>query len=143
MEVRPPQTEQEWEAYYDLRFRILREPWNEPRGSERNEEDKTEQHFSVWVNGKIVAVARMDKTEEDGVAQVRFVAVEDRQQGSGFGKVIMQEIEHQAKAQGNRKIILQARENAIPFYTRIGYSIVEKSYLLFDEIQHYLMEKKL
>lgn len=143
MEIRPPETEHEWEAYYDLRFRVLRAPWNQPWGSERNEGDKTERHFAVWMDGKAVAVARMDRTDEHGTVQVRFVAVDNDQQGKGLGKILMQEVERAAKEQGNRKVILHARENALSFYKALGYSIVEKSYLLFDEIQHYLMEKEL
>lgn len=144
MEIRAPKTVQEWESYYDLRFRILREPWNQPRGSERNDGDVTALHFAVWENGKPLAVARMDETEETGVVQVRFVAVKSNQQGRGFGKTIMLEVEKTAKEQNNRqKIVLHARESAVEFYKSLGYSVVEKSYLLFDEIQHYLMEKEI
>lgn len=145
MEIRAPKTVQEWESYYDLRFRILREPWNEPRGSERNDGDATAQHFAVWENGKPLAVARLDETEEAGVDQVRFVAVELNQQGRGLGKKIMLEVEKRVKEQNQNqhRIILHARENAVEFYQNLGYSTVEKSYLLFDEIQHYLMEKEI
>ena len=48
-----------------------------------------------------------------------------------------------AREKGSRKIILQSRKNAVKFYETNGYKIIEKSYLLFDEIQHWLMEKEL
>ncbi|MEJ2362384.1 MAG: thioesterase, partial [Gammaproteobacteria bacterium] len=32
-----PQTKQEWQAYFDLRWRILRAPWQQARGSERDD----------------------------------------------------------------------------------------------------------
>jgi hypothetical protein len=38
---------------------------------------------------------------------------------------------------------LQAREKAIPFYERLGYKVVEKTHLLFGEIQHYKMRKEI
>jgi ribosomal protein S18 acetylase RimI-like enzyme len=38
---------------------------------------------------------------------------------------------------------LHAREIAIGFYQKLGYQMIEKSHLLFGEIQHYLMEKTL
>jgi ribosomal protein S18 acetylase RimI-like enzyme len=44
---------------------------------------------------------------------------------------------------GRKKIILHAREIAIGFYQKLGYETIEKSHLLFGEIQHYLMEKTL
>ena len=40
-------------------------------------------------------------------------------------------------------VILQARQDAVPFYEHHGYNVVEKTFLLFDEIQHYLMRKEL
>ena len=40
IEVRAPRNEKEWEDYYDLRYRILREPLGKERGSEKNDGDK-------------------------------------------------------------------------------------------------------
>jgi predicted GNAT family N-acyltransferase len=142
MEIREPKSPAEWESYYDLRYRILRKPWGQPLGSERNEGDAVALHFAVWENENVLAVARMDVTD-DGIVQVRFVAVESNQQGKGLGKIIMLEIEKVAKEQGKQQIILHARENAVAFYKSLGYNIVEKSYLLFDEIQHHLMDKQI
>lgn len=143
MEIRSPKTPQEWEAYFDLRYRILRQPWNQPLGSERNDGDQTAAHFAVWIADKIAAVARMDETEKEDTVQVRFVAVDSSFQGKGLGKIIMQEVEKIAKQQGKKCIVLHARENALEFYRSLDYVEVEKSYLLFDEIQHYLMEKEI
>lgn len=42
-----------------------------------------------------------------------------------------------------RYIVLNARENAIKFYEKNGYHIIEKSYLLFGKIQHYKMIKRI
>jgi predicted GNAT family N-acyltransferase len=55
----------------------------------------------------------------------------------------MSYLEKVAMEKGWQEIILEARENAVPFYESIGYSIIEKSYLLFGEIQHYRMKKAL
>lgn len=38
-------------------------------------------------------------------------------------------------------IELQSRENAVEFYKSCGYDIKEKSFKLWDVIQHYLMIK--
>ena len=38
-------------------------------------------------------------------------------------------------------IILNARENAVPFYEKLGYNIIEKTNLLYGKIQHYKMKK--
>ncbi|MFM7661542.1 MAG: GNAT family N-acetyltransferase [Bacteroidota bacterium] len=142
VEIRFPTTDKEWQEYYDLRYRILREPWNQPKGSERNDGDNTGMHFALFESKKIRAVARLDHS---GVreSQVRFVAVEFNEQGRGYGRLIMEACENAARDRGDQKVILHAREGALEFYERIDYQIIEKTYLLFGQIQHFLMEKKL
>jgi tRNA-dihydrouridine synthase len=55
----------------------------------------------------------------------------------------MEACERVACERGDTKIILHAREVALNFYTKLDYKLIEKSHLLFGEIQHYLMEKEL
>jgi ribosomal protein S18 acetylase RimI-like enzyme len=74
---------------------------------------------------------------------VRFVAVSQEAQGKGVGKMLMEYLENIAREKGAEEVVLDARENAVPFYKRINYQITEKTYLLFGEIQHYRMVKKL
>lgn len=140
--IRNPQNTQEWYAYYDLRYRILREPLNQPRGSEKNEGDASGIHVALYENDILLAIARVDDSGS-GTAQVRFVAVESNQQGKGLGKQIMLAAEQVAQEQGATKIILHARDYAVDFYLRLNYTLVEPSYKLFDVLQHFLMEKTL
>ena len=142
IEIRVPKNEVEWEQYYDLRYRILRQPWNQPRGSERNEGDETGLHFALYENEILKAIARLDINDEKS-AQVRFMAVETEIQRKGYGKQVMLAIENYCKSISISEIVLHAREIAIPFYENLGYQLVEKSHLLFNEIQHFLMTKKL
>ena len=142
VEIRKPNTEREWEAYYDLRFRILREPLNQPPGSEKNEGDADGIHFALFENDQLLAIARLDHAET-AVAQVRFVAVEANQQGKGLGKKIMLATEEISRQKGVEKIILHARDYAVDFYLNLDYKLIEPSYKLFDVLQHFLMEKKL
>ncbi|MDX2359834.1 MAG: GNAT family N-acetyltransferase [Crocinitomicaceae bacterium] len=140
IETRTPKSQDEWDLYYNLRFRILREPLNQPLGSERNEDDITGEHFALYDDGVLMAIARLDQTEV-GISQVRFVAVESGCQGKGYGRMIMEATEEKSKADGNTKMILHARDYAVDFYLRLDYVIIEKSYKLFDVLQHFLMEK--
>lgn len=141
VEIRTPITEVEWEAYFDLRYRVLREPLRQPRGSEKNDGDETGIHFALFENKNILAIARLDLTEDD-VAQVRFVAVEFSLQNQGYGKKIMLDIESKSRELGVSKIILHARDYAVDFYLNLGYRLIEPSYKLFDILQHFLMDKK-
>lgn len=140
MEIRSPKTEQEWEDYYNLRYEILRKPLNQPKGSERNDGDATGIHLALYDDGNLRAIARLDQASEK-VSQVRFVAVDTSLQGKGYGRLIMEAAEEKSKKLGNEKMILHARDYALDFYLHIGYKKIEKSYKLFDVLQHYLMEK--
>lgn len=140
IEVKKPASEQDWDAYYDLRYRILREPLGKERGSERNEGDETGIHFTLVENTVFIAVARLDSIDET-VCQARFVAVESHLQGKGYGRKIMTALENEARNLGYRKLILHARDYALPFYERLGYTLVGPSYKLFDVLQHFEMFK--
>ena len=138
--IRQPITSVEWNAYFDLRYRILRAPWNQPPGSEKNKGDQSAKHAAYFLNEKIIGVGRLDLFENE-YGQVRFMAVESNYQGGGIGKSIIQYLEDLSIARGDKGMVLHARENALEFYNKLGYSVVEKSHLLFGEIQHYLMNK--
>jgi GNAT superfamily N-acetyltransferase len=71
------------------------------------------------------------------------MAVDANHQGKGLGKLIVQYLEARAKEEAMGEIILQARENAVEFYKSLGYELVEPTFKLFGEIQHYLMRKQL
>ena len=141
--IKEPQTQKEFEAYYFLRFEILRKPWNQPPGSEKDANEETSTHLmAIDEKDNVLGVCRIqfNSTTE---AQLRFMAVKENTQGSGIGKKLMSFAEANAKQNGASSIILQARENAVEFYKKCGYSVKEKSFLMWDLIQHYLMEKKL
>ena len=142
MEIKTPQTDSDWKAYYALRFNVLREPWNQPIGSEVLADEDQAIHAIAAEGEEVLGVARMHESSPNQ-GQVRCVAIATAAQGKGIGKAIMAYLEDQAKAKGWTEIVLEARENAVPFYRAIGYSIVAESYLLFGEIQHYRMSKTL
>jgi N-acetylglutamate synthase-like GNAT family acetyltransferase len=142
MIIKSPISQSEWEAYYRLRFKILREPWNQPQGSEVLADESDAIHAMAMENDQIIGVARMHKSGEYQ-GQVRCVAVANEAQGKGVGKAIMKHLEERAAIMGIKEIVLEARENAVPFYKSIGYSIEKESYLLFGEIQHYRMRKEI
>lgn len=142
IEIRTPITPKEWEQYYAMRYDVLRKPLNQPIGSERNDGDLIGIHFALYEDGMLRAIARLDRVDET-TAQTRFVAVDPVVQGKGFGKLIMDAVEAKSIARGDKKMILHARDYALQFYLRLGYTEIEKSYKLFDVLQHYLMEKGL
>jgi predicted GNAT family N-acyltransferase len=142
LETRSPGTGQEWQQYYELRWRILRAPW-QSGGPERDDTDDSSTHRMVCQpDGKVVAVGRLHQVD-DATAQIRYMAVESSEQRRGYGSLLLDSLEQAAADMQLNSVILQAREGAVPFYEHHGYSVVEKTFLLFDEIQHYLMRKEL
>lgn len=142
LSVRQPETPSEWESYFDLRYRILRKPWNQPLGSERNEGDTNALHYACFSENTIIAVGRLDRVDEQ-CCQLRFFAVENNLQGKGIGKTLMNHIEKSAFQLGYKSMMLHARENAIAFYEKLGFQIVAPSHTLFGVIKHVEMQKSL
>ena len=142
MKVGKPRTKKEYQKYYDLRWRILRKRWNQPRGSEKDELEGQSIHLMACKKGKPLSVGRVhfNSSEE---AQIRYMAVEEGLQGKGVGTIILKELEKSAKRKGANHIILNARESAVGFYKKQEYRIVGKASTLFGVIPHYEMRKKL
>jgi N-acetylglutamate synthase-like GNAT family acetyltransferase len=142
--IKIPSTQSEWEQYYDLRFKVLREPWGQLKGSEVLTDEDQAEHAMVVDDetNKIIGVARM-QTNTPTQGQVRCVAVSPEVQGRGVGKLLMSYLENVAQQKGLYEIILDARENAVKFYLSIGYEIIGDSYLLFGVIPHFKMKKSM
>jgi N-acetylglutamate synthase-like GNAT family acetyltransferase len=133
-------TTSEIESIIQLRYEVLRAPWGQPKDTATDELEPKSVNAYIAVNTEVIACGRLQ--EKDGkVGQVRFMAVAKNYQGKGLGEKILTQLELVAKEKQLAKIELQARENAVKFYEKNGYSIVQSSFLLWGQIQHYLMQK--
>ncbi len=140
-EIRSPSNEEEWAAYYEVRWANLRRPWGIPEVID--EDEKGGLHLAlfseegeVWATGRLVLVGA-------GLGQVRSMAVVPEKRGSGYGCRVLSELESAARRANVFGVFLHARELAVGFYARCGYRLAGTSYLLQGQIQHYRMEKKL
>ncbi len=141
-ELRSPETPSEWENYHYLCWEVMRKPWNQPKGSERDPRENDSWHRAVYSDGQLAGIARL-QLDSPALGRVRFMAVAPAFQGKGIGRMLMASLEEIARAQGVEKIVLDAREQAVGFYLVIGYQVVAEGHLLYGEIQHYVMEKAL
>jgi len=143
MKITEPATPEEFEQYYLLRHQTLREPWGQPKGSERVEDDATAVHAILRNEaGEALGVCRLHlNTPQEG--QLRFMGIRADQQGNGLGNLLLAYMDDRARQMGATSMVLHARDYAVNFYRRNGYEIVEESYLLFGTIQHYKMAKQL
>jgi GNAT superfamily N-acetyltransferase len=142
MFIRSPANDPEFEAYYALRWSVLRAPWNQPPGSEKDEFEGEAIHLAAWDDlGKLVAVGRLHRIAGNQ-GQIRYMAVEPDAQGRGIGKALLQELELRAIAEGIIEIFLNAREEAVRFYKQAGYEMLGPASLLFGIIPHFQMRKR-
>ena len=141
-EVKMTNDEQTIERIIDLRYLVLRQPWDKPRETATDDLEYTSVNAYIEENGIVIACGRL-QDNGNGVGQIRYMAVHPDFRGNGFGKLILSKLEEEGRRSGMRAIELQARENALEFYKGQNYKIKETSFKLWDLIQHYLMVKEL
>ena len=140
--IKQPESAEEFKSYFNLRYRILRAPWGEPEGSEIDEIENQCFHILVSNNKKAIGVGRL-QFNSALEAQIRYMAVEKTYERNGIGRMIVDALEQEAMNKNISTIVLDAREPAVGFYQKLGYSMEKKSYMLFNEIQHLRMRKQL
>tara|TARA_Y100000996_G_scaffold332525_1_gene268824 strand:- start:789 stop:1238 length:450 start_codon:yes stop_codon:yes gene_type:complete len=144
MKIRPPLNQKDFNLYYDFRWRELRKPLGQVKGSERDDLEKQSYHLMVVDGSKILGVGRVHFVVNNLTkkAQIRYMAIDQKIQKRGYGSLLLKELENIAIKNNVSDIFLHARESAIPFYIRNGYSKIKESHLLLNTIQHWYMEKK-
>jgi len=141
--VKEATSKKDFEAILQLRYEVLRAPWNQTRESATDDLEETSVNaFIEDENGKVIACGRLQENENK-TGQIRYMAVSKDYQGKGLGRLVVKFLEEKGLKLQLESIQLQARENAVKFYESCGYSIKEKSFLLWEQIQHFLMEKRL
>ncbi len=142
-ECRAPQNADEFQQYYQLRWQVLRKPWQQPLGSEQDELEQQAFHrIIISPKQQILAVARLHLTSQHQ-AQIRYMAVAEQAQGQGYGKQIICALEQLAEELGVKEISLNAREHALGFYQSMNYQSHGFSHLLYQQIKHFNMSKQL
>ena len=143
MKIVEPSTRDEFRRYYELRWKILRAPWNQPRGSEQDEREQSSHHLMIMGdNHTVIAVGRLHFNSVR-VAQIRYMAVAVDQQRKGIGTRLMAALEQRAVELGAACVVIDARESALRFYRKQGYEPQGPGHTLFNSIAHVKMRKGL
>ena len=142
--VSPKSTDQ-FKKYYHLRWQILRKPYGQVLGSEKDDYENVSFHQMVLdPNKKVVAVGRIHCLNiNQNIAQIRFMAVHNHYVNKGIGREILVNLEMYANNNNIKKIILHSRLSAIGFYLKNGYKKIKKTHILYNQIHHWLMQKEL
>jgi len=132
---------EEYKSELELRNKILRIPlgldvYNDDLGGEDNHF-----HIGAFDEGKLVGVLVLTPLDSSKV-KMRQVAVDEKLQGRGIGKMLVEYSEQFSKENGFTTIVMNARDTAVPFYEKLGYS---KEGEMFTEvtIPHFKLFKNL
>ena len=89
--VKSPETWEEFEKYCDLRWRILRAPWNRPRHNIKHEiNDKSIKLIACDENRNVIGTGRA-RFNSPNEAEIKSMAVEENYRGKGIGSKIISE----------------------------------------------------
>ena len=107
-----------------------------------NKLEKISYHVMATNNkGKIIGVGRLHFVNVKE-SQIRYMAVDKNFRKKGVGNAIVNKLEIHSLNNCRNKIILNARENAVIFYSKLGYVNLGKIDVGID-IKHFQMKKNL
>ena len=125
---------------FPLRRAVLRK--NMPNESHEfsGDYDGNTFHLGYYENDEIIGIVSIIKIGK--IAPLRGMAVAEAQQGKGIGKQLVLEAEIILKQENFSRIWMNARENAVPFYEKLGYKIEGELFVINPIGFHYLMSKE-
>jgi GNAT superfamily N-acetyltransferase len=106
IELREPKTPEEFQLYYGLRWRILREPWTQHHSSSQHEHEQAAMRLGAWIGGQLVGVGRLHFNSKEE-AQVRYMAVPEGQTARGIGSLLLKELERRARGAGVKRMVAE------------------------------------
>ena len=137
-----PRSDIDWKQYFDLRWRVLRAPWQQPKGSEQDDREADSVHLMLCDAARMpLAVGRLH-LNTPLEAQVRFMAVDPTATRQGLGTILLAALESRGAQMGAQSIVLNAREQAIPFYRKHGYAVTGEARAMFGSVLHVRMAKE-
>ena len=140
--IKSPETESEWDKYFNFRWEMLRKPLGMTKETLKDElEDESHHLIAVDEQKKVIGSGRLH-FNNNKEAQIRYMAVSNTIQRKGLGSAIVSELETIAREKGILEMVLNARENAISFYLSMGYKETGP-YKSDTGIPHITMCKKL
>jgi ribosomal protein S18 acetylase RimI-like enzyme len=128
-------------ATVELRDSILRKPLGLQFSPEELGTEKEFHHLACYRGDRLVGCLVLQPLE-DGDVRMKQVAVVVDFQGQGIGTALVEYAEGLARRLGFRRMVLHARETAVLFYERLGYSRFGDRFAEVT-IPHWAMEKPL
>ena len=142
--IQIPKTRDDFKAYYDLRYQVLRKPWGQPKDTEKDDYEPISQHFMALDEGtgKIIGVVKLFE-KSPGVGWFSHLAVDQHYQRKGVGMKLLESVEEAAKQSGFTSLGCMSRLNTTSYFEKRGFKIEGFPTHYFGTTQVVWMEKKL
>jgi N-acetylglutamate synthase-like GNAT family acetyltransferase len=144
IKILSPKTREEFKAYYDLRYKVLREPWGLPKGTEKDDYEPISDHYMAVdeKSGEILGVVKLFE-KEPGIGWFSHLAVATSRQRQGIGKQLLDLAESRARERGFTALGCLARLNTTAFFEKEGYRVIGLPVHYLGTTQVVWMEKSL
>jgi predicted GNAT family N-acyltransferase len=106
----------------ELRREVLRKPLGLDFSRDELEDDFYGLHVAAYDGRDLIGCLILSPLKGDEI-KMRQVAVEPAWQGKGVGKGMARWAEECAVENGYSEVVVHARENVVPFYEGLGYSV--------------------
>ena len=131
----------EYRKMVELRNHILRQPLGLTFTEEELEQEKNEILIAAFDEDEIIGCCILTKFNEITL-RLRQMAVLDSVQGTGIGASIVSFAENIARDKGFKYMVMHARDTALGFYEKLGYSSRGDVFIEVN-LPHHVMEKEL
>ena len=133
---------------YPVRHEVLRKGKPIETCQFKGDDDENTVHFGLYENERLIGIISIFKEKSDLFPetyqfQIRGMAVLEEFQGKGFGAELVKAAENYCINQNVDLIWFNAREKAVPFYKKLGYTSIGDSFLIPDVGIHFAMYKKI
>jgi N-acetylglutamate synthase-like GNAT family acetyltransferase len=122
--IKAPATREDFKAYYALRYKVLREPWGHPKGTEKDDYEPISEHFMAVdeQSGEVLGVVKLYE-KEPGVGIISHLAVAASHQHQGIGKLLVDAVESRSRERGFKILGAMARVTATAYFEKHGYHV--------------------
>ena len=122
--IKTPKTREEFKAYYALRYKVLREPWGHPKGTEKDDYEPISEHFMAVdeQTGELLGVVKLDE-KAPGVGNITHLAVSSTHQHKGVGTLLVEAVENRARKRGFKILGAMSRVTATAYFEKHGFRV--------------------
>jgi GNAT superfamily N-acetyltransferase len=133
---------------YPVRQEVLRKGKPIETCEFKGDDDENTMHFGLYQKEQLIGIISIFKEknnlfQEKNQFQIRGMAVLEEFQGKGFGAELVKVVENHCINLNVDLIWFNAREIAVPFYKKLGYTSIGDSFLIPDVGIHFAMYKKI